>query len=493
MPTSVAVGLTGLLGSAGVGAATADILAPILGDALLGAGIGAGGSALLGKDPGKGALFGGLTGGIGGAAGPVAGALGVDAGTAGYDLIGAGLGAAGGAAGGAATGGNIGISALTGGVAGGLNALLTPGAGAAPGAGATPSAPGGPAVTPLGDNAAAGVAQTPALSAPSATGGAAGGGVAASTAIQSGGLADLTAPTSSLGSGAGAISVSDLGAPGGIEGLTVTGSPVGSSAAGILGPAAATGGALGTGAALAGGDSATKGTGSGAISVSDLGGPGGVSGAPLSTPLGGAQGTVLGPQAAPGAAGAAPAQNSFSKFISHPSLDNAGNILTSNPASVIGALGLGYEALTQPKLPSESATVGAINDQAGALSKQATQLESYINNGTLPAGAMAQITQAANAAKATLKSRYAALGLSGSTSEATALAQVDQQIQGQIFQQGQTLLEEGIKESGLSADLYKAVLGETNAQNTIMSGAISNFAAAVAGGGKGISLNLGST
>ncbi len=57
--------IASLATSAGVGAATAGTIASIAAPALVGAGLGAGSSAIFGGDPGQGALFGGIGGALG--------------------------------------------------------------------------------------------------------------------------------------------------------------------------------------------------------------------------------------------------------------------------------------------------------------------------------------------------------------------------------------------------------------------------------------------
>jgi hypothetical protein len=403
---------------------------------VIGAGIGAGGSALLGGDPGKGALLGAIGGGFIGGGELLGASLGLGtAGTVGLDAL---AGAAGGAVGGAVTGGNVGKDALFGGLAGGIAGLTAP-------------------TTPLGQSATGTV--SPAGGAPSA-GGAAGASAtpAAGTAIAASGLPDLTAP--------------------GIETISVT-APSLPAASLVPTTGAMAGGAL-AGASLIG-------SGSGAITSTDL--PAGGPGSPLSQPSVGARGIGTNQ---PGALGAGTATSSVGKFAENPSLHGFGDIISSNPAAVVGALGLGYEALSQPKVPGVSETTNALKGQADQFAAQGAALEGYLNTGKLPPGVQSSVDNATAAAKATLRSRFAAMGLTGSTGEASALAQVDQNAATQVFDIANNLLQTGIKESGLSADIYKSLLGQANAQDQNMSNAIAAFAASMAGGGnKGVNINLG--
>ncbi len=440
MPSGIVATIASAFTSVGVGATTAGILA----DATLGAGLGAGVSGITGGDIGLGALTGGITGGALGFAPSVAGELGISNTAA--DIL---TGAAGGALGAGITGSNPLTGALYGGAAGGLTAAL------------------GPAPT-------SGQVTSPSGAAPAAGGASVGAG-AASSAVEGAGIADLTSPQ--LAGTAGLTAPGEIGAGAGAAGALTVSSP-GLTASPLSGP-------------IAGGNAFTGALTSPELSTS-AGGNNGIvtSGGPLSNSFV-SPGALSTPADQTGLANP-PATSSVGQFAEHPSLKNAGNILTSNPGSVISALGLGYEALTQPKLPSQSGITNTLNTQAGQLASQGATLQNYINTGTLPPGAMEAVNSATQSAKAALRSRYAAMGLTGSTSEATALAGVDQQAAGQIFQIADSLLQTGIKESGLSADIYKAILSETDAQSKIMSDAISNFASSIAGGGNhGLTLNLG--
>lgn len=445
MPAGFITAITGIAGTLGASAAAADVIGGVLGSAAFGSVLGGSVSALEGHGFGSGALTGAITGGALGFAPEIGATLGI--GTTGADAL---AGAAGGAISSGIQGGNVGKGALFGGAEGLATGLISGGG--------------------------LGKATSPSGSASSAAGASAGAGQAA-PAVTSG--ASLPADVLAGSTGAG------------IEGITVSAPSLGGAlpgaSPGVAGLGA--GAAIGAGALTAGGGNPAPATlnsdpgqlfapGSGPLGSS----PGGVSlgGAEANLGGGGAAGALGGPT------------SSIGKFAHDPSLKSFGNILTSNPGTVVGALGLGYEALTKPSLPDTSALVGGLKSQADALSAQGSQLQSFINTGTLPAGAQAAVSQATQSAKAAIKSQYAQLGLSGSTSEATALAGVDRQAAGQVFDIANSLLQTGIKESGLSAEIYGQILGQVNAENGQLSSAISNFAAAAAGGGsRGLNINVG--
>src|SRR5882762_10061016 len=110
---SIALLISSFAIEAGVGATTAGILGSVGSGALVGAGVGAAGSAIQGKDPLKGAEFGAISGGVTAGISPLVS----DVTGFGSTASGAISGALGGVAGGLATGGDLGTSALTGGLA----------------------------------------------------------------------------------------------------------------------------------------------------------------------------------------------------------------------------------------------------------------------------------------------------------------------------------------------------------------------------------------
>lgn len=163
------------------------------------------------------------------------------------------------------------------------------------------------------------------------------------------------------------------------------------------------------------------------------------------------------------------------------SLGNIGSsvfdAIKSNPALDIGVAGLGYDLLKgNSPLPGQA----ALNTEATQLANQGTQLESYLQSGTLPAGVQASINQASQAAIAAIKSRYASMG--GDTS---AMEQDIANVQQQAASQGATiatqLLNQGVSETQLSAELYGQLMNLAQSQNTALGGAISSLAIAASG------------
>lgn len=173
-------------------------------------------------------------------------------------------------------------------------------------------------------------------------------------------------------------------------------------------------------------------------------------------------GTELSSLAAPAAA-AAPSTLSAIKPWIGPAISGAGLAMSA----IKGA---------QP-IPAET----ALKEQASQGAAQGQQLQSYIQNGTLPPGAQAGIDQAKNAAKAAIRSKYASMGMSGSSSEQQELSAVESRAQAEGEQQALQLLNTGINESNMSSQLYEHILNNTMQNDQALSSAVSGFAGSVAG------------
>lgn len=159
---------------------------------------------------------------------------------------------------------------------------------------------------------------------------------------------------------------------------------------------------------------------------------------------------------------------------------NLGNFLTNNKSWLIPAAGMGIAALQgDSQTPAQS----SLQSEADALSGQQGQLLSALTTGKLPAGAEAAILQGVNAAKATIRSSYASMGLSGSTMEATALAQADESAAEQRFTIAQQLATTGLSEAQISGQIYQALANQQLQDDQSLQTAIADFAAAMAGGG----------
>lgn len=178
----------------------------------------------------------------------------------------------------------------------------------------------------------------------------------------------------------------------------------------------------------------------------------------------------------PSAAAAAP--SAWDKFTGDPSLSSAWGVAKSNPNLLLAGAGLGANLLLGNRaLPGEN----QISSAAGQSQALANQLESYLQTGTLPPGLGAGLSSAGAAAKATIKSRHASSGTSGSSAEEQELAAVDQQISTNGADMALKLFQTGQTESQISSQLYQTILQGAVAQDQELGSAIGKFASTLAG------------
>lgn len=188
------------------------------------------------------------------------------------------------------------------------------------------------------------------------------------------------------------------------------------------------------------------------------------------------------PSAASSGLGGAKPPNSIGQLF-QPGGFTGSNVLSAlgnNIGPLAAAGGIGLDAL---RGEHQTAADKAIAGQASALGGQGQQLENYLQTGTLPAGEQAGVTQALDSAIASIKSRYASMGMSGSSAEQQDIAAAQGQAQAAAAQMQEQLLSTGISETGMSSQLYSELLKNSMANDTNLSGAIANFASAAAGGG----------
>ena len=493
---SIAGGL-GIGGAVGIGDLTAGGL---IGAGLEGATIGGVGGGLINAVTGKpilsgvgeGALLGGATGVLGPLVGGVTG-LGATAADA---LAGAGVGAAGSAA----FGGNPLTGALTGGAAGALSGALSSGVTGGAGGGATDAAGVGTGAGASGTAAPASVGApvnlgggdtfgVEAPSSPAIGGGLPGGTVASAlpgTPIsapdaaglqsqlalsQSGGPSQL-ALSSSAADGAGApvnLGGGDTsGATGGGRPGIAPVDPVYSPASQTWGPGSITSGATPgegaiTGSTPAYGESSTPGVSHilGASNPIVFSNEPSQSG---STDTGG------------GSSGGGGSHTNWSNFSNAP-FGTLADAVGNNAAPLIAGGGLALSAL---RGNTPVAGQGALSAEAASLAANGATLQGYLSSGTLPAGVQQSIVQATDAAKASIRSRYAAMGQSGSSAEMQDLASVDQHAATQGATIATQLLNTGISETGLSEQIYANLLNAATQQNAQLGQAIGNFATSLA-------------
>jgi hypothetical protein len=160
--------------------------------------------------------------------------------------------------------------------------------------------------------------------------------------------------------------------------------------------------------------------------------------------------------------------------------NGVGHFLGNNASWLLPAGVLGYDFLKSSEGLGNIPGYNQLNSEAQSLAQQGTQLQSYLQTGTLPPGVSQSLQQAATAAQATIRSQYAARGMSGSSAEATDLENVQNQIAGQGAQIAMQLLDTGISESNLSSQLYASIMNANLQQDQLLGNALTTFASAAA-------------
>jgi hypothetical protein len=106
----------------------------------------------------------------------------------------------------------------------------------------------------------------------------------------------------------------------------------------------------------------------------------------------------------------------------------------------------------------------------------------YQQSGTLPAGLQDALRGATNAAKAQVRSKYAQMGLAGSTMESQALGQIDQTSASQTAQIAMQLFQQGVGLDQIASQIYSNLLRVEMQQDTNLQNAVSSFARGISGG-----------
>lgn len=159
-----------------------------------------------------------------------------------------------------------------------------------------------------------------------------------------------------------------------------------------------------------------------------------------------------------------------------PSLfSQASGFMKDNYKWMLPALGIGYSAL-RPKaeLPG-AAQQEAYAQRMGQIGQQMTE---PLLTGQLPAGYQSALDRMQKSAEAQVKSRYAQMGLSGSSMERQELAAIPQQLETQKLQIAQSLAAQGMQSMGLSSAAYNQIAQATLAQDKELANALAAFGAA---------------
>jgi hypothetical protein len=137
--------------------------------------------------------------------------------------------------------------------------------------------------------------------------------------------------------------------------------------------------------------------------------------------------------------------------------------------------------------------------QAGNLTQMGSQLQSYLQNGTLPPALQAQVNQKVAAEKAMIISNAAKNGQSTNPTQNTVLAQdlaaADRNgliaagdFEAKLAAMGQQMINAGLQATNLSESTYLALAKMDKTDQTNLINEISAFTAALGGGSKSITL-----
>ena len=179
-------------------------------------------------------------------------------------------------------------------------------------------------------------------------------------------------------------------------------------------------------------------------------------------------------------------------------VQGATNSVTKNPLGILASgAGLGLSILrgnqTDPNQAALQNEAPGLAAQGAALTASGQQLQTYLTNGTLPPGQQAAVTQAVQAAKARIIQNHASNGENTDPTQNSALAQelsaADQngvvmagQLEQQLFSSGTQLLQTGLRETGLSEQIYETLVKMDQTNNNALMASIASMAAALGGG-----------
>jgi hypothetical protein len=155
----------------------------------------------------------------------------------------------------------------------------------------------------------------------------------------------------------------------------------------------------------------------------------------------------------------------------------AGTWLSNNPMAVLSGLGMAYNMMKSQQPPRYSAELQA---QAAALQAQGAQLQGYLTSGTLPPGIGSALSGAHDSASAAIRSRYANMGMSGSSAEMQDLNNLAQTTVSQGADIANKLLATGVSEQQFASGLYQNLMSTALSQDKILADSISNFTGALA-------------
>ena len=241
----------------------------------------------------------------------------------------------------------------------------------------------------------------------------------------------------------------------------------------------ATGGDVVSGTGTGAGGTGAGGTGVNLGTASDTGGGGGFNYNPTQATTGATtspyslatQGSTQGALGATTIGGETPASSTVGDF-----LGKAGStILGQAEKNAIPLAIMGYSALNPPKLPTN---LNSMSTNAQLAGTTGANLIDTSTQGIVTPGQQSNINMWTMQAKAQVLDYYSRQGLSGSSMEASALANVDMQASNQVQTIIQQNLTQGLTALGASNTGNSAVANATIANNTAVETMMANLAKA---------------
>lgn len=173
------------------------------------------------------------------------------------------------------------------------------------------------------------------------------------------------------------------------------------------------------------------------------------------------------PIAGDGAGIASTASSIGSKIL--PYLKDAKNILPY--------VGLGIAATRKPQMPPGANQMGA---NANTLAAEGTQLTNALNTGVLPPGMQDMVNQGLQEQQDAIRSKYANLGLSGSSMETQDLNTAAQNSQALTYELASQSATTGLNMVNSANDIYNILANMQLGNNQQLTQALGAFAGAAA-------------
>lgn len=151
------------------------------------------------------------------------------------------------------------------------------------------------------------------------------------------------------------------------------------------------------------------------------------------------------------------------------------SFLKNNANLLLPGAGLAAAAVKGDQMPKG---MDQLLQQAGQTSQIGGQLANTLNSGKLPEGAESMVQQAINDGEASIRSKYAQMGMSGSTMEKQEIQALHERAQGQRFSMANDLTNTGLTALNSSSAIYKAIMEGQLTQDQGLSDAIAGLAEA---------------